>query len=34
VLAVHGVQQALHGSPEWSSWLVTVYLAVATRRSR
>jgi hypothetical protein len=34
VPAVHDVQQAPHGSPEGSSWLVTVYLVVATRRSR
>jgi len=30
VPAVHDVQLALHGSQEWSSWLVTVYLMVAT----
>ncbi|HEX3649243.1 MAG TPA: MFS transporter [Pseudonocardiaceae bacterium] len=30
VPAVHDVQQALHGTAEWSSWLVTVYLMVAT----
>jgi MFS family permease len=30
VPAVHTVQTALHGSQEWSSWLVTVYLIVAT----
>lgn len=30
VPAVHDVERALGGSPEWSSWLVTVYLMVAT----
>lgn len=30
VPAVQDVQQALHGTAEWSSWLVTVYLIVAT----
>jgi MFS family permease len=30
VPAVHSVQQSLHGSREWSAWLVTVYLIVAT----
>lgn len=30
VPAVHDVQEALHGTTEWSSWLVTVYLIVAT----
>jgi MFS family permease len=27
---VHDVQDSLGGSAEWSSWLVTVYLVVAT----
>ncbi|HEX4017622.1 MAG TPA: MFS transporter [Frankiaceae bacterium] len=30
VPAVSDVQAALHGSAEWSAWLVTVYLIVAT----
>lgn len=30
VPAVHTVQQSLGGSAEWSAWLVTVYLIVAT----
>jgi len=30
VPAVRDVQQSLHAAPEWSSWLVTVYLMVAT----
>ena len=30
VPAVHDVQDALHSTPEWSSWLITVYLIVAT----
>lgn len=30
VPAVHDVQQSLHGTAEWSSWLVTVYLMAAT----
>ncbi|BCJ34124.1 membrane transport protein [Actinocatenispora thailandica] len=30
VPAVHDVQVDLHASPEWASWLVTVYLMVAT----
>jgi hypothetical protein len=28
--SVHDVQKSLGGSSEWSSWLVTVYLIVAT----
>jgi MFS family permease len=30
VPAVHTVEQSLGASPEWSAWLVTVYLIVAT----
>lgn len=30
VPAVQDVQKSLHGTAEWSSWLVTVYLVVAT----
>lgn len=30
VPAVHQVEQSLGASPEWSAWLVTVYLIVAT----
>ena len=30
VPAIHDVQDALHTTPEWASWLVTVYLMVAT----
>ncbi|HVV25360.1 MAG TPA: MFS transporter, partial [Pseudonocardiaceae bacterium] len=30
VPAVHDVEQSLHGTDEWASWLVTVYLIVAT----
>jgi MFS family permease len=30
VPAVQSIEMALHSSPEWSAWLVTVYLMVAT----
>ncbi len=30
VPAIHAVQRSLHASAEWSAWLVTVYLVVAT----
>jgi hypothetical protein len=30
VPAIHDVERSLVASPEWSAWLVTVYLIVAT----